>query len=867
MSYQSDFYSSVYNAAKDLGATETQAHLAASQASLETGYGQNVVGNSFFGIKASPSYTGDAVDTPTHEEVNGSLVGQNGRFRAYDSLKASVADYMDMMSRNFPESWNAENFSDAVHSLVNGKFGAYASLSAYPDRVEKIGNKYGKYAYAQNPENVPIPYGPLDDPVAMSPQAQATDGLSGILNPAIPTPVLREDLPVLGPSVNNFADLAGAGPMAAPVNVQANANLGMPTGLPASTDVAMGAPVGPVSQGILSPVGTPVNSGWTDMASARPMGILSNIPASAQAVANPGFDASAVAGLGAQNNISTTGLPNGEGDLASGRPPTQSSSFADRFGLPSTTWADVADAGPIQAPQNVSTVGLPTGASDLASSLGRPNVASVNDRMGIPSSSWADMAAARPVQTRSYTPALNSFADLAAAKPVVPQFASLPTVNTPALNNFADLANAGPVQAPQTSGINSAEQQAMDASVTAALAGMHPLGATASKNSFSALANAGPMSAPINVPASAQISTTPALSATASVPMSSVPADTGALASRFAPTIDPTTNTTSFIDGPVKSPSLNSFAPVAAATPVGILGQQITSTPTVSQPVTTGLLSGYEDTAVSNTPAANAINTVAPIGVSPNTASSYQQAAQSMMDAGLLGLDGSKYTDLSGNITTNPAMADLANTPNFATTPSTTIGAQPTTTTDQTQDNNVTVAGPATTTAAVQNVPTQQTQITPTLSGAFPSAPTKTGLLGGLVNKGTITGGILGTIAGGPVGGILGGLLGNQVNKAGGLQGIFGGQPMSIKDVGTGLQNVTSVYGSSSPGLQATANNGDKVTSLGNGWTAVTNQYGVTTSFGPNGLTASYFGPSLTGDSHTPSGPGGGGGGFSSGLF
>src|SRR5688572_865035 len=174
MSRQSDFYGAVYSTAKELGATDTQAHLAASQASLETGYGQSVVGNSYFGIKAGPSYTGPSVSTATHEEVGGQLVGEQANFRAYESLKDSVAGYMDFMADKFPDSWNAETISDAAKNLVNGKFGAYATKSTYPSLIESIANKYGQYTYAQNPENVPVPYSATDDPYGQSLQAQAT---------------------------------------------------------------------------------------------------------------------------------------------------------------------------------------------------------------------------------------------------------------------------------------------------------------------------------------------------------------------------------------------------------------------------------------------------------------------------------------------------------------------------------------------------------------------------------------------------------------------------------------------------------------------------------------------------------------------
>jgi hypothetical protein len=108
----------------------------------------------------------------------------------------------------------------------------------------------------------------------------------------------------------------------------------------------------------------------------------------------------------------------------------------------------------------------------------------------------------------------------------------------------------------------------------------------------------------------------------------------------------------------------------------------------------------------------------------------------------------------------------------------------------------------------------------------------------------------------------MGGLLGNQIQRNGGLTGLLSGNVPNINNIGAGLQNVASVYGASTPGLQAYTNNGGMVTSAGDGWTHYTSPNGVTTSFGPNQVTASYWGPAISSDSsRTPSGPPGGGGG------
>lgn len=250
MSWQSDFYGNVYSTAKELGATDTQAHLAAAQASQETGYGKHVVGNNYFGVKASPSYTGDTVTANTSEGEDGVSNRMDQSFRAYDGLKASVANYMDVMANAFPDAWNATNIAEAAKGLVSGKFGRYAKDLGYPGKIQSIANKLGaqqKYAYAQNPENVPVPYGPEDDPLANSQQAQAIDGMSGLLNPVTTQEVTSSQLPAyegwtingvtpaLGPTVEGWSAMAAAEPMAAPMGgVTASGLLGSTPGLTAS---------------------------------------------------------------------------------------------------------------------------------------------------------------------------------------------------------------------------------------------------------------------------------------------------------------------------------------------------------------------------------------------------------------------------------------------------------------------------------------------------------------------------------------------------------------------------------------------------------------------------------------------------------
>lgn len=70
-------------------------------AALESGYGKSVLAasyNNFFGIKASPGWTGKTIIMPTHEEVNGHFVLVNAAFRHYDTPEESFKNYVHFIS-------------------------------------------------------------------------------------------------------------------------------------------------------------------------------------------------------------------------------------------------------------------------------------------------------------------------------------------------------------------------------------------------------------------------------------------------------------------------------------------------------------------------------------------------------------------------------------------------------------------------------------------------------------------------------------------------------------------------------------------------------------------------------------------------
>jgi hypothetical protein len=197
-SRQKDFYSGVYNNARAMGLSDAQARLAASQASLETGFGRSSVGNNYFGIKAGKSWNGPSVNAGTWENVGGQNINTNANFRSYDNPAQSLNDWSSTVSKNFPNSYWADDFDTAVSGLSNGRFGAYATDPNYGSKLRSIDQRnyapdigiMSAFDTPPTPTQRPSdnPFDAILTPAAYQPSF-----------PATPSPVQREALPDVTP--------------------------------------------------------------------------------------------------------------------------------------------------------------------------------------------------------------------------------------------------------------------------------------------------------------------------------------------------------------------------------------------------------------------------------------------------------------------------------------------------------------------------------------------------------------------------------------------------------------------------------------------------------------------------------------------
>jgi flagellum-specific peptidoglycan hydrolase FlgJ len=114
------------------------ASIVIAQAALETGWGEKVKGNNYFGVKAGDSWKGDRVDVATHEYVNGKRVALTDSFRAYGSLKESVTNYGQMLARSARYASVVTSGGDA-YDIAEGLHDAgYATDPKYADKLKDI---------------------------------------------------------------------------------------------------------------------------------------------------------------------------------------------------------------------------------------------------------------------------------------------------------------------------------------------------------------------------------------------------------------------------------------------------------------------------------------------------------------------------------------------------------------------------------------------------------------------------------------------------------------------------------------------------------------------------------------------------------
>ena len=113
-----------------------------AQSALETGWGKKIIqksdgqsSNNLFNIKADHRWQGDKVNKDTLEFENGTMTKKNAPFRAYDSVKDSVNDYINFLSSN-DRYQDALNNSSNVEQFLHGlQKAGYATDPQYANKI------------------------------------------------------------------------------------------------------------------------------------------------------------------------------------------------------------------------------------------------------------------------------------------------------------------------------------------------------------------------------------------------------------------------------------------------------------------------------------------------------------------------------------------------------------------------------------------------------------------------------------------------------------------------------------------------------------------------------------------------------------
>lgn len=116
-----------------------------AQAALETGWGRRLVGregvtsHNLFGIKAGSKWSGERMNSATHEFVNGVRRNERADFRAYGSTADSFADYARLLGGTRYAA--ARGAGDDTHRFASAlQKAGYATDPGYAAKISAIAN-------------------------------------------------------------------------------------------------------------------------------------------------------------------------------------------------------------------------------------------------------------------------------------------------------------------------------------------------------------------------------------------------------------------------------------------------------------------------------------------------------------------------------------------------------------------------------------------------------------------------------------------------------------------------------------------------------------------------------------------------------
>lgn len=130
-----------------------------TQAAIETGWGSEVAGNNYFGVKSHGRPGGQQV--ATHEEINGRRVAITDNFRQYGSLAESMDDYAQFLRDN-PRYAGVFEAGDLQGQLDAIAASGYATDSNYPALLRGVSRLVTRNMAPLPPGQIPTVASELD---------------------------------------------------------------------------------------------------------------------------------------------------------------------------------------------------------------------------------------------------------------------------------------------------------------------------------------------------------------------------------------------------------------------------------------------------------------------------------------------------------------------------------------------------------------------------------------------------------------------------------------------------------------------------------------------------------------------------------
>lgn len=144
-----EFIQTIWNISKDVileSGISPKAVIA--QAALETGWGKHVINKSsgessfnLFGIKSGKKWNGDQAIANTLEFKDGLMVNAREGFRAYESIKESVQDYVNFLKDNQRYKGVIEQSENPEQYAIELQNAGYATDPEYADKLINIMQK------------------------------------------------------------------------------------------------------------------------------------------------------------------------------------------------------------------------------------------------------------------------------------------------------------------------------------------------------------------------------------------------------------------------------------------------------------------------------------------------------------------------------------------------------------------------------------------------------------------------------------------------------------------------------------------------------------------------------------------------------